>query len=223
MSRSTARTSPTTTATDPASRRPPTSPPVSDDRRPPTDGTASVAAATSAGPRTPVSGGLPRTVPPAQPEEPRRTPCPAADIRSTIFTITPPRRRTLPMRTRPLRLALPLPHHRPFRRPPRIRRPHPRRAGPTHPPRTPRRELAGPRRRPRRRHLGPYRPDRNPCHRRQCARPRLHRHFPRVPRRDRTTAAPHPRFPRDPRPPGRLHGPGPRPPYRRPVLGPGEQ
>ncbi|MGW3981127.1 Acg family FMN-binding oxidoreductase, partial [Streptomyces mirabilis] len=31
---------------------------------------------------------------------------------------------------------------------------------------------------------GPHRPHRHRGHRRQCPRPRLHRHFPRLPRRD---------------------------------------
>ena len=110
--------------------------------------------------------------------------------------------------------------HHPLRRPLRLRRPHPRRTRPPHPPRTPRRELAGPRRRPRRRHLGTHRPHRHPRHRGQRPRPRLHRHLPRLPRRHRPSAAPHPRCPRHPRPPRRLHRPRPRPPHRSTSPGP---
>ena len=54
----------------------------------------------------------------------------------------------------------------------------------------------------------------------QRARPRLHRHLARLPRRHRTAAAPGARRRRDPRPPGRLHRAGPRAPHPRPVLGP---
>lgn len=163
-------------------------------------------------------GGLPRTGPasrtirrPHDPEGPREPPCPAAAIRSTTPTTTPPRRRTLPLRPRPLRLALRLPDHHPLRRALRLRRPGHRRTRPPHPPRTQRGELAGTRSSHRRRHLGTHRPHRHLRHRGECPRPRLHRHLACLPRRHRTPAAPHPRFPRDPRPPGPLHRPRPGP------------
>src|SRR5690606_30049646 len=116
-------------------------------------------------PRTPVPGGLPvprPTAPPGRPPRDRSVTTQDPHAPRPLFAPRsarshPPRGRTLPVRPRPLRLALRLPAHRPLlRRRPGLRRPRARRTRPAHPPRTPRRELAGPRRRPRRRRLGPH-------------------------------------------------------------------